>query len=168
VDALAELAEFQILVSITEAAQAVARSDTDSRLVTRLVFGRRLVVARSRRAVDEGVDGVIIHELLLRAVRCATGAGTEVGVSDRDCAVSALIVHSLADILALNIGRCPHTAQRKEDGDKSLNKGAQLGATNRVIVEDSENYCQELLVRCRRRNEKRRKTYREWSASDNP
>lgn len=147
-DALPELAKFQILVSVAEAAQAVTGSDTDSRLVTRLVFGRRLVVARGRRTVDEGVDGVVVHELLLRAVRCATGAGTEVGVSDRDCAVIALLMHSLADILALNIGRCPHTAQRKEDGDKSFNKGAQLGATDRVIVEDSEDYCQELLVRC--------------------
>lgn len=154
-DALPELAQLQILVSVAEAAQAMSRSDTDSRLVTRLVFGRGLIVARSRRAVDESVDGLIVHELLLRAVRCTTGAGTEVGVADRDCAVSALLVHSLADILALNIGRSPHTAQRKEDGDKSFDKGAQLRATNRVIVEDSEDYCQESSVRCGERDDKR-------------
>jgi len=46
VDALAELAQLQVLVSVAEAAQAVACSDTDSWLVARLVLGRgRLVVA---------------------------------------------------------------------------------------------------------------------------
>lgn len=148
VNALPELAKLEVLLSVAEAAQAMSCRDTDSRLVPRLVFGRGLVVARSRRAVDESVDGIIVHELLLRAVRCAPGACAEVGVADRDCAVSALLMHSLADILALNIGRRPHTAQRQKDSDKSFNKGAQLGATNRVIVEDSEDYCQESSVRC--------------------
>lgn len=87
--------------------------------------------------------------MLLRAVRRAASASTEVGVADRDCAVGALLVHGLANVRALNVGGCPHTAQRKEDGDESFNKRAQLGATNRVIVEDSEDHCQELLARCR-------------------
>jgi len=76
-------------------------------------------------------------------VRCATAASAQVGVADGDCAMGTLLVHGPADILALNIGRRPHTAQRKENGDESFDKGAQLGATDRVIVEDSEDYCQE-------------------------
>lgn len=45
VDIPPKLAEFQILVTVAEAAQAMTRSDTDFRLVTRLVFVRGLGVA---------------------------------------------------------------------------------------------------------------------------
>lgn len=103
-DVLPELAHLQVVVSIAEAAQAVSCSHTDSWLAARLLLGWALVVAGGRRAVDESVDRAVVHELLLRAVRGAAGAGTEVGVADGDRAVIAFLVHGPADVLALNVG----------------------------------------------------------------
>lgn len=60
---------------------------------------------------------------------------------DWDGAMVVLFIHGHADVLALNIGRCPHAAQGKEYGDECFDKGAELRATDRVIVEDSEDYC---------------------------
>ena len=62
-------------------------------------------------------------------------------MSDWDGAVVVLLIHGSSDVLALNVGRCPHAAQGKEDGDEGLDEGAELRATDRVIVEDSEDYC---------------------------
>ena len=77
-------------------------------------------------------------------------------------------MHGPPDVLALNIGGCPHTAQREEDGDESFNKRAQLGATNRVIIEDSEDYCQETLAMSKEETKSGQEAYPEWSASDSP
>jgi hypothetical protein len=135
-------AHLHVFVSVAQAAQAVAGSHTDSRLVARLLLGRgELVEARVWAAVDKGVDGAVLGEQLLRAVVRGRVVGAEVGVSDWDGAVVVLLIHGSSDVLALNIRRCPHAAQRKEDGDKGFDKGAELRATDRVIVEDSEDYC---------------------------
>jgi hypothetical protein len=135
-------AHLQVFVSVAHAAQAVAGSHTDSGLVARLLLGRwELVVVGGWGAVVKGVDGAILAEQLLRAVVRGWPTSAEVGVSDRDGAVVVLFIHGGADVLALNIGRCPHAAERKEDGDEGLDKGAELRATDRVIVEDSEDYC---------------------------
>ena len=67
--------------------------------------------------------------------------------------MAVFLVHGPADVLALNIGRCPHAAQRKENGDECFNKRAQLGAADRIIVEDSEDHCRDSLANCGRVSE---------------
>lgn len=60
-------AHLHVFVSVAQAAQAVAGSHADSRLVARLLLGRRreLVEARVWAAVDRGVDGAVLGEQLL-------------------------------------------------------------------------------------------------------
>ena len=90
-------------------------------------------------------------------------------MSDWDGAVVVLLIHGRTDVLALNVGRCPHAAQGKEDGNEGFDKGAELRATDRVIVEDSEDYCRSRsaldLDNVKR---KFRRTYQEYRASGNP
>ena len=103
VDVLAELAHFQVVIPVTKTAQAMACSHADSRLVARIVLGRRLGVARRWRAIDKSVDRGIVDELLLRAVR-SSATGAEIRVADGDCAVVTFLIHGPADVLALNVG----------------------------------------------------------------
>lgn len=103
VDVLAELAHLQVVIPVTKTAQAMACSYADSRLIARIVLGRRLGVARRWRAIDKSVDRGIVDELLLRAVRSST-IGAEIRVADGDCAVITFLIHGPADVLALNVG----------------------------------------------------------------
>lgn len=61
-------AHLQVCVFVAQAAQAVAGSHTDSWLVARLLLRRwGLVEARVWAVVDEGFDGAVLSEQLLRA-----------------------------------------------------------------------------------------------------
>ena len=62
-------AHLQVVVTVVEAAQAVAGSHADSGLVARLLPGRwELFEAGVWGAVDVGVDSAVLGEQLLRAV----------------------------------------------------------------------------------------------------